>query len=119
MSITAVVKNYITFTGDEESELIFNSGSLADSPCMNELKTLTTGNNTITLPVVTDFTVHGVVILPPSGNTIQPTVKGVNGDTGFIISESKASVIQFGATVPVSFVLNVSAGIDGIRLVWF
>lgn len=119
MSITAVVRNYITFTGDEESEIVINSGALADSPCMNELKTLTTGNNTITLPLVTDFTVHGVVILPPTGNTIQPTVKGVNGDTGFAISESKASVIQFGTTLPLTFVLNVSAGIAGIRLVWF
>lgn len=119
MSITAVVKNYVTFTGDEDSELVVSSGTLSDSPCMNELKTLTTGNNTITLPVVTGFTVHGVVIIPPTGNTIQPTLKGVNGDTGFAINGSRASVINFGTTLPLTFVLNVSAGIAGVRLVWF
>jgi len=119
VSITAVVRNYITFTGDQDSELIYNSGSLADSPAMSELANLTTGNNTITVPVVDDFVVHGVVILPPSGNTVQPTVKGIAADTGFAISESQASVIQFGTDVPVSFVLNVSADIDGLRLVWF
>lgn len=119
MSITAVVKNYVKFSGDQESDLIFNSGSLADSPAMQELASLTTGNNTITVPDVDDFTVHGVVIIPPDANTIQPTIKGVNGDTGFALSESEVSVIQFGTTVPASFVLNVSEDVAGFRLVWF
>ncbi len=119
MSITAVVKNYVKFSGDQESELIFGSNSLADSPAMQELATLAIGNNTITVPDVEDFTVHGVIIIPPAANTEQPTIKGVNGDTGFALSASQVSVLQFGDTVPASFVLNVAAEIVGLRLVWF
>lgn len=119
MSITAGATNYIRFSGDQASELIYATGALADSPAMQELATLAIGNNTITVPDTDDFTVHGVVIIPPSANDIDPTLKGVNGDTGISLSAVHASVIQFGETVPASFVLNVSAEVVGLRLVWF
>lgn len=119
MSITADVTNYIKFSGDQESEVIYGSGLLADSPYLQELVTLAIGNNTITVPAVDDFTVHGVALVPPAVNVTQPTIKGVAGDTGFALSASKVSVLQFGDTVPASFVLNVAAEIVGLRLVWF
>jgi hypothetical protein len=119
VSITAAVTNHIKFSGDQSSEVIYGTGPLADSPCLQELVTLAIGNNTITVPAVDDFTVHGVAIVPPAANTTQPTIKGVNGDTGFALGASQVSVLQFGDTVPASFVLNVAAEIVGLRLVWF
>lgn len=119
MSITAVVTNYIRFSGDQDSELIYASGSLADSPCMNQLVNLTTGNNEIEVPEIDDFTVHGVVIIPPAANVIEPVLKGVAGDTGISLSSVNASVFQFGAEPPTSFFLEVDDDLVGLRLVWF
>ena len=119
MSITADVTNYIKFSGDQESEVIYGSGLLADSPSLQELVTLAIGNNTITVPDVDDFTVHGVALVPPAANDEQPTIKGASGDTGIALSASKVSLLQFGDTVPTVLILSVTAEIVGLRLVWF
>ena len=119
MSITAGVTNYVRFTGDQESELIFTSGLLANSPAMQQLVSLVDGNNTISVPSVDDFDVHGVVIVPPTANENQLTLKGVDGDTGVILSALLPTILQFGDTVPSSFVLFIEGEIAGLRLVWF
>lgn len=119
MSITAVVRNYVAFSGDEEADLPFASDELADSPAMQEVKALTTGNNSITVPAITGFTTHGVVIIPPDGNAVEPTLKGVNGDTGIKLAADKVSVIPFGAVPPATIVLNVASNVNGFRLIWF
>lgn len=119
MSITATVTQHIVFSGDQLSELIWNSGELADSPCLQELITLAIGDNTIDVPSVEDFTVHGVALVPPSANTIEPVLKGAAADTGITISASGVSVVQLGATPPASIVLEVDEELVGLRLVWF
>lgn len=119
MSITATVRHYLSFSGDQLSELLYNSGELADSPATSELVNLTAGDNTVTVPEITDFTVHGVVIVPPDANEIEPTLKGIAADTGILLSATFVSLIQFGATVPASIVLNVTDDVTGFRLVWF
>lgn len=119
MSITALVKNYINLTGDLENELVFSSGDLVDSLYMQELATLAIGANTVTLPSATDFTLHGLAIVPPSANANEITLKGVSGDTGITLSATQVSVVQFGATPPASIVLTVAAEIVGVRLIWF
>ena len=119
MSITAVARQFLHFTGDQQSELIWDSGNLADSPCMNQLVNLITGDNEIDVPVVTDFVVHGVAIVPPAANVIEPVLKGAALDTGITLSASLVSVFQFGATLPTSIFLEVDDDMDGLRLVWF
>lgn len=119
MSITAGITNYVRFSGDQESELIYTSGSLANSPAMQQLVSLIDGNNTISVPSIEDFVVHGVVIVPPTANDNQLTLKGVNGDTGIALSALQPTILQFGDTVPTSFVLFIEGEIDGLRLVWF
>lgn len=119
MSITAEVLNSIKFTGDQESELIYDTGELTDSPCYQQIVTLASGNNSISVPDVDDFTVHGLAIVPPSLNEVEPVLKGVNGDTGLTLSATEVSIVQFGATPPASIVLNVSEEVAGFRLIWF
>lgn len=119
MSVTAVVTNYIVFSGDLENEFTFSSGDLLNSPAIQELISLATGNNSVTVPDVEDFTIHGVAIIPPELNTVELTLKGINADTGIALSATKASVIQLGATPPASLVLNVSDDVVGVRLIWF
>lgn len=119
MSITATVKNYIHFEGDQESEIILGSGPLINSADVQQLVTLLNGDNTITIPVVVGFVIHGVAIIPPHANVVEPILKGDLGDVGITISASQASVIQFGATVPAAIYFEVPADIIGLRLVWF
>lgn len=119
MSISATVKNYIKFSGDQESELIFSSGVLPDSPAIQELVTLAVGDNEIDVPSVDDFTVHGVVLVPPTANTEQMTLKGAGADTGLSISANRPTLLQFGDSVPASLFFEVAAEIVGLRLIWF
>jgi hypothetical protein len=119
VSITAVVKNYINFSGDQSQELIYDSGDLTSSPSYQQIVTLAIGNNTITVPDVTGFTVHGLAIVPPAANLVELTIKGVNGDTGLALSSTQVSVLQFGSTPPADIVLNVAAELVGLRLIWF
>lgn len=119
MSITAVLKNYVKFSGDQESELVYTSGDLTDSPCIQELVSLSIGNNTVNIPDVDAFTVHGLAIVPPSLNAVEPILKGVGGDTGITLSATQVSVVMLGSTPPASIVINVAAEVIGLRLIWF
>lgn len=119
MSIVATVRQYIQFSGDQEFDVILATPELADSPALQELVTLAIGNNTIDVPDVDDFTVHGVALIPPTANDTQPTLKGATGDTGIALSASQVSLLQFGDDVPTELILSVTAEIVGLRLVWF
>ena len=119
MSITALVRNYISFSGDQDSEFIFTTPELEDSPAQQQVISLSLGANTITLPSVTGFTVHGLAIVPPATDAGLVTLKGVAGDTGILLSSTGVSVIQFGTTLPASIVLSAAAAVTGWRLIWF
>lgn len=119
MSTTAVLTNYVAFTGDVNLEYILSSGELVDSPAMSAIISLVSGNNTITPPDVEGFTLHGLAIVPPESNTVELTLKGVNGDTGITLGASVVSVISFGATPPATLVLEADDDVDGFRLIWF
>lgn len=119
MSITALVKQYVTLSGDQESELIYATNDLEDSPATTEVVTLLATDNTIEVPDVEGFTIHGVVIVPPTANDIEIVLKGSSGDVGVTLSAVNVSVFQFGSTPPASIVLTVDEELVGLRLVWF
>ena len=119
MSTTAVVTNYVAFTGDLNQEYILPTGELADSPAMTSVIALASGANTITPPDVDGFTLHGLVIVPPDGNIVELTLKGVSGDTGIALSSSRVTILSFGATPPATLVLTAGSAVDGFRLIWF
>lgn len=119
MSITALVKNYVSFSGDQQSELIYATADLEDSPCLQEVFTLDAIANEIDVPDVEGLTVHGVVIVPPASNDIEIILKGSALDTGITLSAVNASVFQFGSTPPISIFLEVDEELVGLRLIWF
>lgn len=118
MSVTAVVTNYVKYSGDQENDQVFASGDLENSPAVQSLVTLAAGNNSISVPDVDDFVTHGLVIVPPSLNDEEITIKGIGADTGISLSASEASCIQFG-TPPASIVLSVTNEVVGVKLIWF
>lgn len=120
MSTTAVSRNYVSFVGDENYDANYSSGDLDDSPAYNQLVSLVDGADTeITVPDITDFDTHGVMIIPPNGNVAEITLKGVALDTGIALSATKSSSIFFGVTPPASIFLNSDGDVDGLRLIWF
>jgi hypothetical protein len=120
MSVTALVTNYIKFSGDLENELVYSSGDQSDSPAIQELIALSNGDNVIELPSVEGFTVHGVAIVPPALNEMEAVIKGSTTDSvGITLSAFNVSLLQFGATPPTDIVLVASTNAAGFRLIWF
>jgi hypothetical protein len=120
MSVTAQVTNYIKFTGDLENELTYSSGDQADSPAIQELITLSSGDNVLTLPSVEGFTVHGVVVIPPALNEMEAVIKGSTTDSvGITLSAFNTSLLQFGTEPPTDIVLVATTNAAGFRLIWF
>jgi hypothetical protein len=106
----------ITFTGDTTATQTNAAAQNPNSPGQNELRTLAIGANTITVPTG-GATPVAVTIVPPAGNTVALTLKGVAGDAGILLHPTDPSTIGLGAGV-VSVVLNAAAAVIGVRFVW-
>jgi hypothetical protein len=117
MAITSRRTIQVVLTGDVSYSQNFAAASNATSPGASEVYTLASGNNAISVPEPSGFLVTGVTIIPPSGNTAVLTIKGVNGDTGFALHPTDPS--SFGiAAATTSFVINASAGVAGLRIIF-
>lgn len=116
MPTQSVRTQTITFTGDTTATQTNAAASNPNSPAQNELRTLAIGANTITVPTGGASPV-AVTIVPPAGNTVALTLKGVAGDAGVLLHPTDPSTVALGAGV-VSVVLNAAAVVTGLRLVW-
>ncbi len=113
---TARRKITITYSGDVDGEQEINAADNADSPGVMELKTLSSGANTITVP--TSGTVPtAVTIVPPADNTTAMTLKGVTGDTGVRLHDTDPTTIALDDSVT-AFCLTAGGTITGVRLYW-
>lgn len=106
----------LSFTGDVVANQTITAAVNANSPGANELKTLSSGDNTITVPTGGSVPT-AVTIIPPSGNTNLMKIKGNSGDTGVSIHKTDPTTIALDSSV-VSFILNASANIVGVRFIW-
>lgn len=116
MSTVSTRVSTITFTGDITATQTVSAAQNLASPGDMDYVNLTTGANTITLPPNTVTTV-AVTIIPPAGNTVALTLKGVAGDTGVPLHLTDPSTIALAAGVT-SFVLNAASAVTGLRLIW-
>lgn len=110
----------LIFRGDAVGT--YNFSAVANLAAVSEplqVVNLSSGNNTITVPTagVTAPTVDGCVIIPPLGNTVVITLKGVAGDTGFAIHPTDPFSLTLATTVT-SFVLNAASPVNGVLLYW-
>jgi hypothetical protein len=116
MAIASVRTVEVAYSGDvtlDDTHVANN----ATSPGMEELKTLASGANTITVPVVSGFAVTGVTIVPPAGNAVALTLKGVTGDTGVRIHNTDPTSLGLDSAV-VSFCLTAGSSVAGVRFYW-
>ena len=117
MSVNAARTVTINLTGDVISDKIYSAAQNATSPGSITIQDLAAGPNTITVPVATGVVVKAATIIPPAGNIVTLTLKGVTGDTGVPLSLTDPTSIALAATV-ISFVLTTGGIISGLRIVW-
>jgi hypothetical protein len=116
MAVNATRVTTIVYTGDTVGTETISAASNAASPGSVEIKTLSSGFNTITLPTG-GTTVNACTIVPPTGNTVTLTLKGLTGDTGVPLHLTDPSTITF-AVATTTFGLTTGAALTGIRLYW-
>ncbi len=106
----------IVYSGDVVGSQIIDAAENAAAPGSVEIKNLSSGANTITVPTG-GTTVTACTIVPPVGNTTNITLKGVTGDTGVVLHDTDPSSISLDPS-QTTFVLTAAAGITGVRLYW-
>lgn len=116
MAVTSQRVSTITFGGDVIASDSRAAANNANSPAEMDVTNLAAGANTINAPgggtVATALT-----IIPPSGNTLLITLKGVAGDTGIPLHKTDPTIVALDSSF-VSLVLNAAAIINGVRLLW-
>lgn len=112
MAVTSTRKEVVAFTGDVEFADEFAAASNVSSPGMVDLVALSSGFNSIAVP--TGAT--GLLIVPPSGNTVSLTLKGITGDTGLRIHNTDpTSLALHSSTTTVGI---TTSGTVTLRLIW-
>ncbi len=90
-----------------------------NSPCTPQVINLAIGANTIDATACPALPqAGGVFLVPPSGNIVTLTLKGVTGDTGVALSVSAPTFIAFPTAPPTSFVITTNSTITGFTLLW-
>lgn len=116
MSTASARTQTITFTGDVTATQSNAALSNPASPAVSELRSLVLGPNAIAVPGG-GATCVGVTIVPPAGNVVAITLKGVGSDAGIQLHPTDPSTIALGSTVA-SFVLDAAAAVTGVRFLW-
>jgi hypothetical protein len=117
MSITGSRVVQVQFSGDISTNIIQSALDNIVSPGQVDIVSLVLGANTITAPVNTGLVVTGLTIIPPSGNTVAMTLKGVTGDSGISIHHTDPTSLALDSSF-VSLVINAAAAVVGVRLIW-
>jgi len=118
MAVAASLSITLVYSGDVTGTETISAAANSASPGAVTVQSLASGFNSITVPTSTGVTVKGVVIVPPSGNTTNITIKGVTGDTGIQLHDSDPAYISIDSTVT-TIGLTAAAIIQGVRFFWF
>lgn len=117
MSTTSQRSVSVILTGDVTANLEYAAANNGSCPGDIDILTLALGANTIVLPTGGSAP-KGAIIIPPSGNLLALTLKGVAGDTGIGLHLTDPISISFLTPPPVSFVINAGGVVAGLRIVW-
>jgi len=115
MSTSAVTTLTVVQTGDVTGTQTETDTNVAASG-QNQIVNLSSGANTITVPTG-GTTPTSVIIIPPSGNAVSITFKGVTGDTGVRLHNTVFSRISLDSSVT-TFCLTAGSAITGVRLIY-
>lgn len=112
MGVTSNRSVEISFAGVVEYDQTFNAATVSTGSGQIQQITLASGNNTITVPT----SAIAATIVPPAGNTVALTLKGVNGDTGIALNVTDPTSIGLNGSVT-TFVINAGSTVT-IRIIY-
>jgi len=115
MAVSTTYSVAVQSTGDITYTQTFTSAANASGSGDIDLQTLASGANTITPP---NSSSKGCLFIPPSGNVVVLTLKGVTGDTGILIHLTNPTLITV-ASGSTTFVINAASSVTGCRFIWF
>lgn len=105
----------LTCTGDDTSVKTLAAAANAASPAQDQFINLASGANTLTAP--TAATPTRLTIIPPVGNTVLMTLKGVTGDAGVPIHKTDPTSVAVDSTCA-SVCLTAANIVNGVRILW-
>lgn len=118
MSVSSTRTSSIAYAGDVVGVETVTSAVNALSPGQIEFKSLASGANTITVPIIALISIPtSVTIIPPAVNAVALTIKGVTGDTGVRIHNTDPTVIALDPSVT-TFCLTAGSALAGVRFLW-
>lgn len=116
MSVSAVRTVSLVYSGDVVGTETLTAATNAASPGQMEVKILASGANTITPPA--GSTPVSVTIVPPTGNVITLTLKGVTGDTGILLHPTDPFTLSLGSPTATFVITAGSLFATGTRFYW-
>ncbi len=117
MAITSARTTTILYVGDFAGTVTLGAAANPSAVRPEDNLTLSLGANTINVPTGGSTVPTAVTIVPPNGNTVALTLKGVSGDTGIALHLTDSTTIAL-ASSQASFVINAGAIVTGLRLYW-
>jgi len=118
MSNTSSRTVQVQFSGNISTDVIQSALDNNVSPAVLEIVTLISGNNAITPPIVSGVVVTGLTIIPPAGNLVIITLKGINGDTGIPLHLTDPCSLSLDPSFTGLVLSAGGANVIGIQLIW-
>lgn len=115
MATTANWTATLVLSGDDTATKVHTAAANSASPAYDMFVNLSSGANTFAVPGA--GTTRRITILPPSGNTVLITIKGITGDTGIPIHKTDPTSVALDTTFA-SIVLNAANTINNVRIIW-
>lgn len=116
MATTGTRTTTITYSGDVTGTQTLAAASNAACPGSVEVKTLASGFTAHTVPTG-GTTVTALTIVPPTGNTVSITLKGVTGDTGLRLHNTDPTTIAIDPSVT-SIGITTGNTVTGCKFFW-
>jgi hypothetical protein len=117
MATTATRQIQIVFSGDVVGTQTHAAADNTVSPGTIFLINLDAGPNEVPVQQAGGAVSKAVTIVPPVGNTLGITLKGVAGDTGVALHLTDPSSIALDPSVD-SIVLDAEDAISGVQITW-
>lgn len=112
MAVTSNRSIVIALSGGIEYTQEFEAPVNSSGSGQNQLITLSSGANTITVP----SGAVAVTIIPPDNNSQTITLKGITGDTGIALALTAPCSLSLSSVS--TFVLTAGGTITGVRFIY-
>lgn len=120
MAASATVTISIAVTGLPAGSEAIAPAAITSATAVGQIQTVNLTSSTffaLTVPSIPNAPT-GVLIIPPSGNAVTLTLKGVTGDTGIALSLTGWNYVSLAGAGGALGILPGAGAVNGVQLVW-